>query len=241
MTVAKPKTNEHLQAEMPWENERSAAVLAARRLEQWCADRDWRGPDPYDALNAKAPVRILRRSPLALRVLTQAVKRSPVDPRPLLGIRPDTSAVTLALASAAYARNGFLSSEHAHRRLRRCINELAELRCPSYREPCWGYHFDVQTRVFFYPRTTPNTIATAFASHGLLDAYEAVRDSSALELALGAGEFFLKHVPQTPADKGAFFGYLPGNATPIHNANLLVCALLARLSHMVGDNELRRR
>ena len=52
----------------------------------------------------------------------------------------------------------------------------------------------------------------------------------ALELAIGAGDFFLRHVPQTDAEPGAYFGYLPGDDTPIHNANMLVAALLARLA-----------
>ncbi len=41
---------------------------------------------------------------------------------------------------------------------------------------------------------------------------------------------------QTETDRGAYFGYLPGDRTPIHNANMLVCALLARL-HAHSANE----
>ena len=39
-------------------------------------------------------------------------------------------------------------------------------------------------------------------------------------------------MPQTKAERGAYFGYLPGDATPIHNANMLVAALLARLGRL---------
>ena len=57
----------------------------------------------------------------------------------------------------------------------------------------------MQTRVFFYPRTSPNTIATAFAGLALLDAYELAGAEDALELAAGAGEFFVRHVSQIQA------------------------------------------
>jgi hypothetical protein len=211
----------------------AGAREAAIRLERWCHERAWRGPDPYDALNATAVARALRgHSPLALRALTQAVKRSPVDLRPLLRISPGLSAATLAHALSAYARNGFLAAEDARAKLAWCVRELAGLRLTGYAEPCWGYHFDVQTRVFFYPRTDPNTIATAFGGLGLLDAFERAGERQAGELALGTGEFFVRHVPQTPdpaGGPGAFFGYLVGDRTPIHNASLLICALLARL------------
>jgi hypothetical protein len=41
-------------------------------------------------------------------------------------------------------------------------------------------------------------------------------------------------VPQTRTESGAYFGYLPGDQTPIHNSNMLVAALLARLARITG-------
>ena len=213
-------------------------IDVARRLERWGNERGWRGPDPYDGLNAIRLRQALRSSPLALRVLTQAVKRSPVNLRPVLGIPRGLSAATLGLVISAYARNGCLPRDEARTKLRHRIAELEQLRVPRYTEPCWGYHFDVQTRVFFYPSTTPNTIATAFAGLGLLDAYELADDRQALELAAGAADFFVRHVPQTRNRAGAFFGYLPGDVTPIHNANMLVCSFLARVSRLLDRDDL---
>jgi hypothetical protein len=181
----------------------------------------------------------LRRSPLLQRLVTQAVKRSPVDLRPLLGIEPTTSAVTLGLVVSAYARNGFLPAEPAASRLRKAIHRLETLRCSRFEEACWSYHFDVQTRVFFYARTEPNTIATAFVGLGLLDAHELAGEQRALALARSAGEFFIRHVPQTFTGSGAYFGYLVGDTTPIHNANMLVCALLARLARLTERDDFR--
>jgi hypothetical protein len=215
----------------------TAAVQAARALERWGSACDWRGPDPYDALNASRLPGPARRSPLALRIVTQAVKRSPVNLRPLLGVPEGLSAATLAHVISAYARNGFIDDDEARAKLRDAIAGLAALRCTAFPESCWGYHFDVQTRVFFYPRTSPNTIATAFAGLGLLDAHDLAAADGALDLAVGAGEFFLRHVPQTPTDRGAYFGYLPGDRTPIHNANMLVAALLARLARLTGRTD----
>jgi hypothetical protein len=211
-----------------------AGATAARALDRWGSEREWRGPDPYDALNAGRLPRIARRSPLALQVVTQGLKRSPLNLRPFLGVPSGLSAATLAHLISAYARNGFLDAEQASAKLRDCVAALEALRCTSFPEPCWGYHFDVQTRVFFYPRTTPNTIATAFAGLGLLDAYELAGVESALEPAVGAGDFFIHQVPQTRAEPGAYFGYLPRDKTPIHNANMLVAALLARLARVTG-------
>jgi hypothetical protein len=200
-----------------------------RRLEAWGEARDWKGPDPYDGLNATRLVRPLRARPLGRRVLTQVVKRSPLDVRPLLGIPPSHNAGAIAHVVSSYARDGLLPAGEARAKLERALALLDRLRLATYDRPCWGYPFDVQTRVFFYPRGVPNSIATSFAAHALVDAYEATRERPLLELAEAIGEFFLEYVPQTDGGNGAYFGYLVGDRTPIHNANVLVCAALARV------------
>jgi hypothetical protein len=193
-----------------------------RELERWGAARGWVGTDPYEGLNATRFDTPFRGSVTGRKILIQAVKRSPIDLRPMLGIPQGRSSAAFAALVSAYALQG------ADDKLREALVVLESLRCADFAEPSWGYHFDVQTRVFFYPRGAPNTIATAFAGASLLDAYERTGDEALLGEAVGAGEFFLRHVPQTPAASGAYFGYLAGDRTPIHNANVLACALLAR-------------
>ena len=216
---------------------RRRAEALARRLEWWGRQRAWRGSDPYEGLNATRLVGPLRRSALGRRVLIQAVKRSPYDLRPLLGIRPLANAASVAWAASAYAINGFLEVGEARARLRSAIDLLLALRSRNYPEACWGYHFDFQSRVFFYGRGEPNTIATAFGGMALLDAYDVLGDPGLLEEAREVGRFFLRRVPRTPDGAGAYFGYLPGERSPIHNANMLACALLARLAASGSDCE----
>ncbi|MFL5946359.1 MAG: hypothetical protein ACJ744_15875 [Gaiellaceae bacterium] len=204
-----------------------------RAVERWGDSRGWTGSDPYDGLNARRFDGLLRRTPFGRRVLTQVVRRSPVDLRRVLGVPPGRSAAALASVASAYALGADVE------KLQRALALLEELRCRAFDEPCWGYHFDVQTRVFFYPRGAPNTIATSFAGLALVDAFELTGDAALLERASGVTRFFLRHVPQTPAEGGAFFGYLVGDRTPIHNSNLLVCWLLARVHAHTGDAALR--
>ncbi|MDQ3866668.1 MAG: hypothetical protein M3304_07540 [Actinomycetota bacterium] len=211
---------------------------AARGLARWGEERGWRGPDPYEGLNAVRCIGPLVRRPFGRRLITQLVKRSPLDLRPILGIAPRHNPAALAAVVSSYARDGFLFDEERAERLERAVALLDRLRLSGYEEPCWGYPFDVQTRVFFYPVGAPNSIATAFAGQALLDAYEATGKEELLERAAGAGEFFLRRVPQTEDGDGAYFGYLVGDRTPIHNANLLVCGLLARLARHVGREDL---
>ena len=222
----------------PSDGQRAALADALRRLEAWGRERGWTGSDPYDGLNATRLAGPLKRSALGRRVLTQLVKRSPHDLRRLLGIGAGRSAAALAQVASSYAL-GAVPGEEGRSRLAESLRDLLALRCAGFDEPCWGYHFDVQTRVFLYPSTSPNTIATVFAGMALIDAYEATGETQLLELATETGEFFLRHVPQTRDGDGGFFGYLVGDRTPIHNANALVCALLARLVNHTGRTDMR--
>ena len=129
---------------------RSPAELA-RNLSHWAVTRGWCGTDPYDALNSSRRLtRPLTRTALGRRILIQAVKRCPLDLRPALGIRPGVDAATLALAVSAHARGSFLTAAEHAATLRGALRALEGLRSAGYKEPCWGYHFDVQSRVFFY-------------------------------------------------------------------------------------------
>jgi polysaccharide biosynthesis protein VpsJ len=210
------------------------ARATLRRLDEWGNASDWTGTDPYDGLNARRLDAAFRRTRRGRQVLTQIVKRSPVDVRPLLAVPPGRDAAAVANVVSAYALDEETETGH----LQEMLDVLESLRCEGFAEPCWGYHFDVQTRIFFYPRGAPNTIATAFAGLALLDAYERTREPRLLELAGRVADFFLERVPQTATPSGAYFGYLVGDRTPIHNANMLVSALLARVDAHAPRNEL---
>jgi hypothetical protein len=217
----------------------TAVLESLQAVERWGDERGWTGRDPYDGLNARRFVRPLASRPFGRRILTQVVRRSPLDLRPLLAVPTTRNAAALAAVVSAYALGAVGEDSEGLDKLRAAVGLLDELRCGGFEEMCWGYPFDVQTRVFFYPRGAPNTIATSFAGLALLDAFERTGDDAFLERASHAGRFFSRHVPQTEADGGAFFGYLAGDRTPIHNANMLVCALLARLHAHVGNDGLR--
>src|SRR5947209_15739156 len=74
---------------------------AVRKLLRWCRGESWMGYDPYDGLNSPLARFWPMRNRLARTALTQLVKRSPVNLRPLLGIRKAANPKGLALAARA--------------------------------------------------------------------------------------------------------------------------------------------
>jgi hypothetical protein len=213
---------------------------ALRALDAWGWARDWRGYDPYDGLNTSRLLTPLKRHRRGRQVLMQLVKRSPVNLRPLLGIKPQADSAALAWVLSAYSVAEFVEPLSEHQRRRDALFErLVAKRLPGWEDPCWGYHYDMQSRVFFYPQTDPNGIATTYVAAALLDYNARTGNEQALELADGVGRFMVRNVPQTEDPPGAYFGYLVGDRSPIHNSNMHACALLSRLHARLDRPEWR--
>ena len=93
----------------------------------------------------------------------------------------------------------------------------------------------MQTRWAFYPRGTPNIIATTFVAHAFLDWYGLEGDSSMLAAAIAAVRYLNQDL--AISDEGeSFYAYVPGSRILIHNANVLGCGLTARVARLTGDN-----
>ena len=173
------------------------------KLLAYCRANDWAGYDPYDALNSK----IFKSLPfLDFRLfrlgLTQILKRSPINFRPLLLIPKTQNPKAIALFLMAFLklkRLGLLKDESL---IALMIEKLVNLRSPNnsinpsnlsremgslfHRDPnnpsnstnlsnsyfCWGYSFPWQTRTILVPRGAPNLVCTTFVANALLDAYE---------------------------------------------------------------------
>ena len=188
---------------------------AAARLSGALERDDFAGYDPYDALSSPFLRRVARTRRLRGAAI-QGLKRSPVNLRPLLGVPRRRHTKALALLVSAYAQLGEPD------RVRELAAELVERQTS---EGGWAYDFDVQTRWGFYPTGQPNAVVTAFAANALLDAG---LGGEPVERAVAWAQSEL-HRPE------GWFAYYPGARYPIHNASLLVAALVARTGGSADD------
>jgi hypothetical protein len=206
------------------------AISAIRR---WGEAREWRGADPYDALNSPLAPALTLGTRLGRRMLTQAVKLSPVDLRPALAIRPEWNAKALGLVASGYVRLAAVGDESAAQAAERWLTWLAANHSGDEAGLAWGYPFDVQTRFFRYARGTPNVIATTFVAEAFLDAAELLGEERWRGHAESAGAFLESRMLVREPER-EYFRYLPGEDGLVHNANLLACAVLARVGR--GDS-----
>jgi hypothetical protein len=208
-----------------------ASSVICRRLESHA----FAGPDPYDALNAgRVPLPVLQNR-VARRLLTQAVKRSPVRLQPVLGVPEQADPYTLGHALLAAAR--LAAAQGGSHWPATCSLLHARLRESATQGDgwsAWGYHFPVHTRFFSYEACTPNLIVTAFVAKGLAAATRAGLLDASDDLA-GAAAFIFEVLPRTADTTGQCFGYLPGEPAAVHNANLLAALVLCEAAELCGE------
>lgn len=208
------------------------------KLLAYCRANDWAGYDPYDSLNS----RVFKALPfldfkIARLVLTQGVKRCPVNLRPLLLVPKKSNPKGIALFLSALIKLSKTGLVEKDKTINVMVDKLLALRTPDNQYSCWGYNFNWQTRGKLVPKGSSNIICSTFAANALLDAYEQTQDSTWIEAAISTAEFILKVLFWRKNNSFACFSYTQLERDEVHNANLLGAAFLSRVSQISGQKK----
>jgi N-acylglucosamine 2-epimerase (GlcNAc 2-epimerase) len=211
--------------------------IAARKLLAYCRANDWAGYDPYDALNSRIfQVLPFLDARIPRIILTQALKRSPIDIHRLLLIPKTQNPKAVALFIMATLKLSRFQPSVEPGLVSELTDLLSTLRSRDDRYSCWGYSFPWQTRTIVVPREAPNLVCTTFAASALLDAYEQRRDSRCLTMALSAAEYIVNELYWDDGHSAVGFSYpQPLVRSRTHNANLLAAGFLCRVFKHTGN------
>jgi hypothetical protein len=218
------------------DNDVHAATL---KLLAYCQANDWAGYEPYDVLNSKVYAALpFLNSKLPRLVLTQALKRSPINVRGLMLIPKTQNPKAIGLFLSAFVKLSRIGVANQQNYVELMVNRLVALRSQNAPYWCWGYNFPWQTRTELVPRWAPNLVCTSFAACALLDAYEQQPDPRYLNMALSAAEYILNELYWTNSNGVHGFGYpLPHLRSQVHNANFLGAGLFCRVYRHTGEEK----
>jgi hypothetical protein len=202
-------------------------------LADYCRRNDFTGWDVFDGLNSRifssSP---FYRSKLLRLAWIQFFKHSPINFRKFTFVPKGLNPKGLGLfAMSLFAVNEIEEGKAL-------LNRLLEMQSEGYEGICWGYNFNWQARAFYVPSGTPTMVTTVFVAKAFLDYYEISGDVEALDVAEGCCEFILKNLILWEEGERLCFGYIPGEAARVHNANMLGAALLGRVYGYTGKPEL---
>jgi hypothetical protein len=196
-------------------------------VQKWVEDHNYRAYEPFDGMSTWA-------RPLAFgnlfceRLLMQAIRQSPINLRPLLGVTPKDSTKGRGYMAAGYILLYRATGNPEYlQKATACLEWLDGHKVARFKNHSWSNHFDFVSRGGSYTSDDPIIVWTALIGQAYLDAYEVTKREWFLSIAESACRWVLE-LPRETTSKGVCISYLPDRLSSIHNSNMLGAALLAR-------------
>jgi rhamnogalacturonyl hydrolase YesR len=208
-----------------------------QKIEKWVEDHNYKGYEPFDGLSSV--FRPLTFGNLFLdRLLLQLIRQSPINLRPLFGVKPLDSTIGRGYMAWGYCHMFKITGDQNYReKADACLQWLIENKSTGYKEFSWGKHFDFASRGGLYKSFEPILVWTALIVHAFLEAFEVFGDSRYIEVADSACKWIVK-LPRNQTDSGFCMGYHNQDFTAdIHNSNMVGAAVLARTARHTNNQE----
>jgi rhamnogalacturonyl hydrolase YesR len=214
---------------------------SVNKVEKWLEGHNYKGYDPADGLTSF--LRPLTFGNLFLdRILQQLIWRSPINLRPLLGVKRLDSFIGRGYIARAYLIMFKLSGDDSYmQKASACLDWLMQNTAPGFDQYSWGKMFDFASRGGRQNKFEPITVWTSLIGQAFLDAYEIIGDRKYLIVADSVCQWILK-VPRTQTSSGFCINYTPfdkGDCT-IHNQSMLAAAMLVRTAKFSINEEYLR-
>lgn len=207
------------------------------KVEKWVEDHDYKGYEPFDGLSST--FRPLTFGSLFMdRLLLQLIRQSPVNLRPLFGVKPLDSTIGRGYMAWSYCHMFKITGDQNYlEKAAACLQWLIENKSTGYKEFSWGKHFDFASRGGLYKAFEPILVWTALIAQAFLEAYERFGDCKYLEVADSVCRWIVK-LPRNKTDSGFCMGYHNQDFTAdIHNSNMVGAAVLARTARHTNNQE----
>jgi hypothetical protein len=197
------------------------------QLEAWVERHDYQAYEPFDGLSS--PLRRLTFGNLLLdRLLMQAIRQSPINLRPLAGVKPLPSTKGRGYMVRGYFTLLHLTGASSYRdKAMEGLEWLMRNKSPKFAEHSWGNHFDFASRGGRYGKHEPIIVWSALIGEAFLDGFECLGDERYLEVAQSVCRWILS-LPRERTAAGTCISYHALWHSSIHNANMLGAAMLAR-------------
>ncbi|MEN6559572.1 MAG: hypothetical protein ABFD52_02195 [Acidobacteriota bacterium] len=208
-----------------------------KRLERWVEGHGYRGYEPFDGLSS--PLQALTFDNLFLeRLLQQAVRWSPVNIRPLIGVTQKESTKGRGFMAAGYLAMHRVTGDPDYlKKAELCLDWLDRHKAEGYAGHSWGNYFPFSSRTGRLPADEPIIVWTSLIGQTFLDAYEQTGQPRSLAVVRSACDWILA-LPRERTSAGSCLSYVAYTQESIHNSNMLGAALLARASGYLSDTRL---
>jgi rhamnogalacturonyl hydrolase YesR len=205
-------------------------------LEAWVESHQYKGYEPFDGLSSY--LRPLTRWNLLLdRLLMQLIRQSPINLRPLFGVKPLESTKGRGYMASGYLTMFRITGDrtYVHKAVN-CLDWLMENKSPKYSNYTWANNFDYASRGGRYSKQEPIIVWTALIGLVFLDAYNLLKQEKYLRVAMSVCDWILA-LPREKTNSGTCLSYFAFKRSFVHNSNMLGAAMLAKTGTVVANSE----
>jgi len=211
-------------------------IKSANAVQSWVEKSDYRGYEPFDGLSS--PLRKLTfRNLLAERILQQAVRQSPINLRPLVGIKPLDSTKGQGMMAWGYLLLHRATGDADYwTKAVACLRWLDKNKSAKFAKHSWANFFDFSSRGGAYFKDDSIIVWTSHIAQAYIEAFEQSQDQWFLDIASSACDWIMS-LPRERTDRGDCLSYFAHEQESIHNANMLGAAALARAALHTSRND----
>lgn len=198
-------------------------------LHNYCRKESFIGYSLYDSHNSFIPFEKFGRS-ISFYV-NQIIKRSPINIRPLIGVKKGINPKAYGLLLNSYSKIkslNILNDQLIDSLNHKFFNRLVENYSKGYSGYCWGYNYDwPQKNGEMIPAYTPSGVVTGFNCSGIFSYFNAYQNDKAKAVISDSASFVLNDLHLSDTKYGLCFSYTPVKKDLTINANLLAAEVLA--------------
>jgi len=207
-------------------------LKSATAVQSWVESHDYKGYEPFDGLSS--PLRAMTfGNLLAERILQQAVRQSPWNFRPLIGIKPLDSTKGRGMMAWGYL---LLHRATGHSdywdKATATLRWLDAHKSSKFEKHSWANYFPFSSRGGSYSKDDSIIVWTSLIAQTYMEAFEQSRDQWFLDIAESACDWIMS-LPREKTDRGDCLSYFAHAQESIHNANMLGAAALGRASRLM--------
>ncbi|GAG34597.1 unnamed protein product, partial [marine sediment metagenome] len=165
------------------QNIKDQIMSSLNKVEKWVEDHNYKGYDPADGLTSY--FRPLTFGNLFLdRLLQQLVWRSPINIRPLVGVKPLDSCIGRGYMAWGYLTMLSITGNEGYKeKAVLCLEWLIKNKSQGFKHYSWGKMFDFASRGGRQGKYEPITVWSSLIGQAFLDAYEIIGNEKYLKVA----------------------------------------------------------
>ena len=217
-------------------NIETAVSSSFEKLQSWIDSNGWAGYDPYDIedfiMSAKSKGKLSDHDEQKIRHFNEI---EPLLCRQELKIEKKINAKALGLLLSSYSILYSVLNDNKYLvKAEEIAQWLLKNRSGGYKNMCWGYPFDWQSKIFI-PKGTPSVVASTVVGDGFWQLYNVTRNELYLDICVSICEFITDDLNCDSIDEERVcFSYTPFDNFHVHNANLFAGEFLARIGREIS-------